>query len=349
MSARRKRIVRRISHFWFVPIVLAFLLTLGFWHRAQLDTNLEIDTRPAIAEASVLDEPIRPIPLEIEGLDPKKVALGNQLFHDARLSGDGTISCASCHNLKLGGTDRLPVSRGVGGALGTANAPTVFNSAYNFKQFWDGRAKDLEEQIDGPILSPIEMDGDWSQILRTLGQIPEYATAFRELYPDGIAIEAVKNAIATFERSLITPNAPFDRYLKGDLYALTPREKEGYRRFKAYGCATCHQGINIGGNLFQGLGIFGDYFKDRGRVSKADFGRYNVTGRERDRYTFKVPGLRNIVLTSPYFHDGSVPTLAAAVRIMGQYQLGRELSSEDIDLIIDFLMTLTGEYQGEPL
>jgi cytochrome c peroxidase len=312
------------------------------WIESQESSVFEISKQES-------DEPIQPLPLEVN-LDRHKVDLGNQLFHDPRLSGNNTISCASCHNLNRGGTDRLVVSIGINDQKGILNAPTVFNSSFNFKQFWNGRADTLEEQIDSPIHSHREMgSSSWSEIIKKLKQSPEYKASFKSLYPDGITSDNIKNAIATFERSLITPNSRFDRFLRGDEKALSFSEKDGYQLFKSSGCASCHQGINLGGNLFQSLGLFGDYFKDRGNITEADLGRYNVTKDDRDRYVFKVPSLRNIAITSPYFHDGSIKTLVEAVKIMGKYQLGRELSEKDINSIVRFLIALTGEYQGELL
>ncbi|WP_293097607.1 cytochrome-c peroxidase [Moorena sp. SIOASIH] len=296
----------------------------------------------------VFDEPIQPIPLKLE-LNKDKVKLGKRLFHDPQLSQDNTISCASCHNLNTGGTDQMVRSIGINNRIGLINAPTVFNSGFNFKQHWDGSVETLIEQIDRPIHAEHEMGSNWQEILSKLKQSPEYVSLFSQLYKDGINSDNIKDAIATFERSLYTPNSRFDQFLHGHKNALSSSEQEGYRLFKAYGCVSCHQGVNVGSNMFQAFGLFGDYFKDRGKLTKADLGRFNVTGNERDRYVFKVPSLRNVALTSPYFHDGSAETLEEAVTIMGKYELGRPLSPNDIGLIVKFLKTLTGEYQGKPL
>ena len=293
-------------------------------------------------------EPITPLPLTMH-LDPRKVDLGHRLFLDARLSRDNTISCASCHGLQTGGTDRRSRSIGIGGAQGDVNAPTVFNSGFNFRQFWDGRAATLEDQIEGPLNHPKEMGSAWPDVIRKLGDDPAYVTGFRALYPDGIQRANIKDAIATFERSLVTANSRFDKFLRGDKQALTDRERAGYLRFKDYGCVSCHQGVNVGGNMYQKFGVAADYFADRGNITKADLGRFNVTGMERDRFRFRVPSLRNVGVTPPYFHDGSAATLADAVSVMAKYQLGRPLSVEDRDLIVAFLFTLTGEYNGVPL
>jgi len=302
----------------------------------------------AAEESGLKDEPIEPIPQTIV-LDARKVALGEMLFNDPRLSRDDTVACVSCHDLSTGGTDQLSRSVGVGGALGDVNAPTVFNSGLNFVQFWDGRAATLEDQIEGPIHNPKEQASNWHEILTKLGQDPDTESAFKRIYGDGIQSANVKDSIATYERSLITPNSRFDRFLRGDDGAITDEEKAGYELFKSYRCVACHQGVNIGGNMFVKIGILGDYVADRGGVTKADDGRFNVTGRERDRQVFKVPSLRNVALTAPYFHDGSTKTLEEAVKVMAKYQLGRPIFKDDLKRIVAFLRTLTGEYQGTPL
>jgi cytochrome c peroxidase len=293
-------------------------------------------------------EPIKPIP-PAPKLDPRKVALGQALFHEPKLSRDNMLSCASCHDLAKGGVDGRPRSIGVNQVEGAINAPTVFNSSLNFKQFWDGRADTLEAQIDGPLLSPAEMGSTWDEIVGKLRATPSYVRAFTEIFADGIQPQNIRSVIADFERSLLTPDSRFDRFLRGDDAALTADEKAGYLRFKTYGCASCHQGTNVGGNMFETFGAMADYFKERGDVTKSDYGRFNVTGQEEDRFVFKVPSLRNIALTAPYFHDGSAASLEDAIKVMGTYQLGRALSDQDIDLLVKFLKTLTGEHGGKPL
>jgi cytochrome c peroxidase len=298
------------------------------------------------AEPAALDrEPISPLPRSIE-LDTRKVELGRRLFHDPRLSADNRVSCASCHNLERNGADNRGRSTGVGGASGEVNTPTVFNSVLNFRQFWDGRAETLEDQIEGPIHNLTEMATDWPPVLDKLRADRDYVTAFRAIYAQKIDILSVKDAIATFERSLVTPDSRFDRYLRGNSKALTVQEKEGYRLFKENGCSSCHQGVLVGGNMFEKFGIVGDYFRDRGNVTKADLGRYNITGRDEDRYRFKVPGLRNVARTAPYFHDGSAQSLEEAVEVMARYQLGRQLSANDLQRIAQFLETLNGTLPG---
>ncbi|MDX9766538.1 MAG: cytochrome-c peroxidase [Ectothiorhodospiraceae bacterium] len=321
--------------------VFAIVLVLLTWRAAPVgESPVAVATPPAEPVRSL--EPIVPLPRSIE-LPTDKVALGERLFHDRRFSRDGTIACASCHNLETGGSDRRRVSPGVGGISGVINAPTVFNVGFNFVQFWDGRARTLEEQVAGPIHNPLEMDADWDLVVDRLRLDEDYRQRFDAIYPQGITPVTIADAIATFERSLITPDAPFDRYLHGDRTAISDAAREGYARFKDYGCASCHQGVNVGGNLFQRFGVLGDYFADRGNVTTADLGRFNVTGREQDRHVFKVPSLRNVELTPPYFHDGSAQELEDAIDVMGHYQLGRKLSAEDRRLIASFLRSLTGD------
>jgi cytochrome c peroxidase len=297
---------------------------------------------PAPARVEVAT-PIQPIPAGAP-LDERKVALGRRLFHDTRLSRDGTISCASCHDLARGGSDNRRVSTGVGGAEGDVNAPTVFNSSLNFKQFWDGRANTLEEQIDGPITHPKEMGSTWPSIVEKLSSDATYVEAFRAIYDAAVEPEHIRDAIATFERSLLTPNSRFDRFLEGDASALSDEERAGYELFQEIGCITCHQGANLGGNSFQTFGLVRNYFEDRGGITPADYGRFNVTGKERDKFKFKVPTLRNISKTAPYFHDGSAATLEEAVQVMARYQIGHDLEPGEMAQILAFLRTLDGEY-----
>lgn len=323
--------------------LLIFVGFITMCVRAPLQTVVPPETTN-LPQKTLSDEPILPIPTEIS-LDAGKVLLGEKLFNDPQLSHDNTISCASCHNLNLGGTDQKAHFTGIEGQIGDINTPTVFNSVYNFKQFWDGRAETLEAQIDGPTHASDEMGSTWDEILGKLRQSPEYVSEFAPLYQDGIQIENIKDAIATFERSLITPNSRFDQFLRGNQDVLTKEEKEGYRTFKSVGCASCHQGMNVGGNLFQEFGVMGDYFNDRGNITNADLGRFNVTHQEYDKYVFKVPSLRNVSQTYPYFHDGSAKSLEDAVKVMSKYQLGRELSPLEIDSIVKFLRTLDGQYK----
>lgn len=298
-----------------------------------------------ITGVALSNEPIQPLPSP-PVLDQRKLALGKKLFYDPRLSRDQSVACATCHNLKLGGADGKPHSLRPGGMPAPVNTPSVFNAMLNFRLFWDGRASSLEEHVQGPME---DTGTDWDAVLQRLRQDTFYVTAFTAAYSDGLTVAAIQDALVTFERSLITPNGRFDRYLRGDPNAITADEKEGYRLFKAYGCAACHQGVNVGGNMYQKVGVMGDYFAKRGDLTPADLGRYNVTGLERDRHMFRVPSLRNVALTAPYLHDGRIKTLEDAVKGMSKFMLGRPIEPREIELIVRFLHTLNGEYDGQPL
>jgi len=288
------------------------------------------------------EQPITPIP-DALAFDPRKAELGRRLFHDKRLSRDDSVACASCHDLKLAGVDGVPVAVGIGGQNGTVNSPTVLNSAFNFRQFWDGRAATLEEQAEGPVHNPIEMASSWSEVIGKLSRDAGYVRDFRAVWPDGIQAAHIQSAIAEFERSLVTPDSPFDRYLKGEVQALGAEARKGWDLFRNLGCIACHQGVNVGGNMYANLGVMGDFFAERGKpLVKSDLGRFNVTGRAEDKHMFKVPSLRNIARTAPYFHDGSLETLDKAVDTMARYQLGVELSAADRKALVAFLQSLNG-------
>ncbi len=285
-----------------------------------------------------LTEPIKPIPLEVE-YDRKKAELGRLLFHDPVLSRDRTVSCATCHDVYgKCGTDHRNVSVGVKGRRGEVNAPTVFNAVFNFRQFWDGRARSLKEQAEGPIHNPVEMGMTSGEVERRLNASPHYRKLFREVYgTERIAFWQVLDAIVEFEKALITPNSKFDRFLRGEV-TLSPDEREGYKLFKKLGCITCHNGVNVGGNSFQ---FFGAVVPVEWKPSNPD--RYRVTKREFDKNRYKVPTLRNVECTYPYFHDGSAWTLEEAVSRMSYHNLGFKLSEEEVRKIVAFLKTLTGE------
>ena len=292
-------------------------------------------------------EPIQPVPM-LE-FDPARAELGKQLYHDQRLSGGNSISCASCHPLDDGGVDHKRLSEGVDGKQGLVNAPTVFNSGLQLAQFWDGRAPSLEDQIDTQVQSPGEMASRWPEVVAKLYQDDDYRAEFRAAYPDGITRANINNAIAEFVRSLNTVNSRFDQYLLGDPAAISRQEKLGYRLFKEYGCSSCHQGAAVGGNMYQLFGVINNYFQRRGDITAADLGRFNVTGNTEDRHCFKVPSLRMVAHTAPYLHDGKASTLREAIDRMFEYQLGREAPDEDKQAIIAFLKTLPGEYKGKGL
>lgn len=286
-------------------------------------------------------EPVRPIAERLE-YDEAKAELGRILYHDTRLSIDNTVSCASCHDLSTAGVDNKQYSEGVGGQLGGVNAPTVYNAVYNFVQFWDGRAATLALQAAGPPLNPVEMGCEsFDQIIAKLSKDRALTRAFKAVYPDGWSEANITDAIAQFEHTLITPNSRFDRYLKGDAEAITAEELEGYNLFKKYNCATCHVGPILGGQSYELMGQYADYFAARGtELTVEDNGRFKETSIERDRHRFKVPGLRNVALTAPYFHDGTEPELKEAVCKMGTYQVGVELEDEVEDKIVAFLKAI---------
>ena len=301
-------------------------------------------------EGERANEPIRPLPLEVD-VDARKAELGNILYHDVRLSSDNTVSCATCHGLNTAGVDNKQYSEGVQGQLGGVNAPTVYNAVFNFVQFWDGRAATLAEQAAGPPLNPVEMASQsFDEIIAKLQADKQLTEAFTAVYPDGWNEANITDAIEAFEMTLITPNSRFDQYLRGNDEALTAEELEGYALFKKYNCATCHVGVNLGGESYELKGLRRHYFADRNtELTAEDDGRYKVTQDERDRHRFKVPGLRNVALTWPYYHDGSQASLKEAVCKMGTYQSGVELTDHEEELIVAFLNTLTGEYNGQLL
>lgn len=300
--------------------------------------------------------------LKVErSLSEEKIALGEKLYHDTRLSGDNSLSCASCHDLAKGGTDQKQFSTGINGAKGGINSPTVYNSVYNLKQFWDGRADTLEAQAHGPVHNPGEMGSNWQEVITKLSQDAELMSMFKSAYainsPEEITGDMIANAIAEYEQTLITPDSPFDNYLRGQETALSAEERKGYELFKKHQCATCHSGIAIGGQSFELMGKQKDYFGDRaGGLNglktmphkNEDNGRFNVTRKNSDKHKFKVPSLRNVELTYPYMHDGNVKSLQEAVRIMAEYQVGKKLSDEETTLIVKFLKTLTGTQHSAP-
>ena len=287
---------------------------------------------------SANDEPIQPLqPAKVT--DPAKVELGKKLFFDPRLSRSGFISCNSCHNLSMGGSDNVAASVGDRWQKGGINSPTVLNSGLSIAQFWDGRAKDLAAQAGGPIANPIEMASTHDAAVATLQSIPGYVKEFKSVYKvDAIDIQQVTDALAAFEATLVTPNSRFDQWLKGDKKAITDVELKGYQLFKSSGCVACHNGPAVGGTMFMKMGVVEEY-----KTNHPAEGRSAVTGNAIDRFTFKVPTLRNVELTYPYFHDGAAKTLTEAVDIMGRLQLGRVYSKEENAQIVAFLKTLTGE------
>ncbi|WP_233570544.1 cytochrome-c peroxidase [Prosthecochloris sp. ZM_2] len=292
---------------------------------------------PAQQTESVRNEPVTPIaPAVIT--DTAMVELGKKLYFDPRLSLSGFISCNSCHNLSMGGSDNLKSSIGHKWAKGPINSPTVLNSNLNLAQFWDGRARDLKEQAGGPIENPGEMAFTHELAVDLLESIPGYVDEFSAVFgTEAIDIDKITTAIAAFEETLVTPDSRFDLWLKGDDSALNDEELDGYKLFKSSGCTACHNGPGLGGNSFQKMGLVEPY-----QATSPVEGRSAVTGKDADRFNFKVPTLRNVELTYPYFHDGEAETLAEAVEVMGRIQLGRTYSEEENRQIVAFLKTLTG-------
>ncbi len=281
--------------------------------------------------------------------NPDKISLGKDLFFDQRLSANDTISCASCHSLTTGGVDNAKYSTGINGQLGSINAPTVFNAAFNFAQFWDGRAANLKDQANGPVNNPKEMGSNWKEVIAKLVKDKTYTGNFAKIYNSPISSNNITDAIASYEETLITPNSKFDQFLNGNKSALNNEELAGYNLFVSEGCSACHNGINLGSNSYQKMGRNHNYFKWRGNITANDFGRYNVTKAEKDKFWFKVPTLRNIELTYPYFHDGSIQSLGQAVKLMAKFELGKELNNQQVNLIVQFLKTLTGQYHNVSL
>ena len=283
-------------------------------------------------------EPIQPI-IAAKVANPAMVELGKKLFFDPRLSRSGFISCNSCHNLSMGGTDNIKTSIGHNWQRGPINSPTVLNSSMNVAQFWDGRAKDLQEQAGGPIANPGEMAFTHELAIDVLASIPAYRQEFQHVFgQDKLTIEQVTRAIAAFEEVLVTPDSRFDQWLKGKKSALTKDELAGHQLFKTSGCIACHHGPAVGGNSFQKMGIVEPY-----KTAMTTQGRAAVTGKDADRFNFKVPTLRNVELTYPYFHDGEAATLAQAVDVMGRLQLGRTFTPDENAKLVAFLKTLTGK------
>lgn len=300
--------------------------------------------QPELLTAARPGEPLRPLPAAVDG-DPRRVALGRDLFFEPALSRDRGVRCVDCHPFEHGGADPRPRSIGTGGQVGAIQAPSVFNLAYDHCYNWDGRICDLAEQAPVALYNPAVMGMTEELLLSTLAAEKDYAARFAAAYPDGLTVRNLAHAIASYEYTLVTPNSPVDRWLRGDDDALSPDALAGYRLFKDIGCVSCHQGTNVGGNLFQPFGVFARPLPD------ADIavypGRSRVTRRPDDRGVFRVPSLRNVGLTAPYFHNASAATLSEAVQTMARVQLGQTLDAEQVRLLVAFLSALTGD-QPEP-
>lgn len=330
-----------MSDQYYKSILLSIFLILGinFAYYSMSRPEIEVlASRIKFETAQVnVDGPLQPLPT-IVSIDQNWRALGKALFHSPLLSHDNSISCASCHDIQQGGDDNFPVSIGINSQIGIRNSPTVLNAALNFRQFWDGRESSLSEQIRGPIHNPVEMGSNFDDIVTKLSSDPTFNSAFLALDANGVTEENITYAIITYQNSLITNNSAIDRFLLGDKDALNEQQLRGLEKFKRFGCITCHQGRNIGGNIYQKLG----------RIDLApqnlllDKGRFNVTKDPNDLHVYKVPSLRNVARTAPYFHDGSISKLEDAVRIMAQLQLGMKMADEDVNDIVALLKSFNG-------
>ncbi len=296
------------------------------------------------------DEPLRPLPAALS-VDAKKAALGQKLFRDVRLSGDGSMSCASCHDFAKAGTDGKMIEQGVYDLTSGLNTPTVFNAVLNFRQYWSGRAADFREAAELAPIDPTMMGSKgWDLILAKLRLDESLTREYKEAFnSDAWTQKNVTLALAEYGNTLITPDSRFDQWLKGRDDALTADELKGYQRFKAYRCTSCHAGLAVGGQSLEYMDLKKDYFADRGNPMARDEGYKSVTGDHEDLRRFKVPSLRNVELTAPYLHDGTAQTLSRAVDVMGTYLAGISIDEEDNALIVGFLRTLTGQYQDKPL
>jgi cytochrome c peroxidase len=298
-----------------------------------------------VALSAVIARQAEPIvPVALAAVDEARASLGERLFSDLRVSRTNQFSCATCHPLDKGGMDSRQLAERRGKAP-PRNTPTIFNAALNPSFNWDGSARTLEEHT-ATVIETL-MDLEWPQLVDRLRAANDYASGFRAVYGDVVTKPHVIDAIVSFERTLLTPDAPFDRYLRGEDGAISSQAKDGYRRFKTYGCASCHQGVNAGGNLYQRFGVFEPVHLLPALTN--DPGRIRITGIARDEEVFRVPGMRNVAITAPYFHDGRAATLDEAVGVMGRHQLGRRLSADDVEAIVAFLHTLTGEFRGRRL
>ncbi|WP_018693378.1 cytochrome-c peroxidase [Algicola sagamiensis] len=332
----------------FVFLCISFVACIVFIIGYHLHKNKTIQHEEVFSPTQytfqTVEGPIQPLPKELV-VDKKWARLGEALFHSTLLSKENDISCASCHFVNEGGDDGLAISIGHQNQSGTRNSPTVLNAVFNFRQFWDGRAASLAEQMDGPIHNPVEMATSWQEVIEKLNKDSYYRSAFYKLSPEGINQKNMKRALVTYLESLITPDAAFDRYLLGDQTALNEQQKRGWEKFQSFGCITCHQGVNIGGNFYQKLGRV-DLVPEK---LLNDKGLQEFTKQENHAFLFKVPSLRNVAKTAPYFHNGTVKELQEAIRIMGRSQLGMELADQDVADIEALLHSFSGELMSQAL
>jgi cytochrome c peroxidase len=336
-------IFRRSSHILEYLLTIAYKVSITFVRRTAL-----IALAMPICVSLYAQEPISPIPL-VNDEDPLRVDLGKRLFSDERLSRNHTFSCVSCHPLNGAGIDRRPRAIGADGKTLLRNTPTIFNLRFNLYLNWDGAHESLKRHTEAVLKNPALMDSKIEELVARIGEIPVYYGDFKKAYPQGLDKASLIDAIVTFERSLTTPNARFDRYLRGELTAISADELRGYQLFKSNGCIACHQGTNVGGNLLQRFGVFASPQSLGTEGDGTDFGRFRVSKDPNDKGVFRVPSLRNVAVTGPYFHDGRTKTLEEAIWVMARAQLGRLLGADEIRLIAAFLGTLTGELEGKLL
>jgi cytochrome c peroxidase len=329
---------------------LRLLHTVRIWSGGATAAAFGLLALVALSQGAISQarEPIEPLPLAVP-VDLARAELGEQLFRDVRLSHGKDRSCETCHPLNGKGMDGKARASAYHNNRVLRNTPTIFNVGFDLFFTWDGKFETLSDLNDKVLQDAALMEMTWPQLLSELNADPKYVALFKEIYPEGVSKESVIDALDSFETSLITPNARFDKFLRGEKNALSSDELEGYQLFKSYGCVACHQGINVGGNLFQTFGVFSNMVPKPSSPVYPDLGRYELTNDDRDKGVFRVPSLRNVAVTAPYFHDGRAATLQGAVDTMARAQLGRVLSSKENYLIVQFLGSLTGEFRGQPL
>ncbi len=346
--------MKRGSQFLVLALAVALFAACNQRNTEQKDSEPKASAEDSalLAKARLFFQPLPDMaPNRNNEVTGAKVQLGKKLYYDKRLSKDGNVSCNSCHDLEKYGVDNLPTSPGDEGETGDRNSPTVLNAALHFVQFWDGRASDVEEQAGGPILNPVEMGIPSEEFLmERLSGIDEYRAMYAAAFPgeeDPLTYGNTQKAIGAFERTLLTPS-PFDNYLAGDVFAIDDQQRKGLAEFIDHGCTTCHMGVLLGGNMYHKFGVYDEYWKHT-KSEKIDEGRAAVTGEPAQKFMFKVPSLRNVEKTFPYYHDGSVAELGEAIRIMGKTQLDQEMTDEEVANIKAFLASLTGEVPAEAL